>query len=430
MSEKYKVGLCRNRLFEFDNAVVFCGKLTDCDEGKLNRAIKLLCLKEPVITAVATLCENSECYLETDFVTQEVILSKLAVADIKHQIGLKGVDFSDKLFEFVLSADGYLVIAAHTLVADCKSLLRLAMELSELYENEAKSVSPSATEMFADITTLPMEVNSPLTDKLSAELDSGWQKKSKVFGIEDYNSAKKIYEENRRYSRDVKISIDSARTTELKSFCIENNVDLSSVIAFAFYESLYDEIKPSKKQGKVCIHADRRLFLPCDNVQVGPFNGFCESSLSEKERKLTLTEKIKAFHLSFYKGVTSPFKTFYDEVLLMKVSPSYCDSAYMYLAGTVKDKASKKLAQNYGCMNEQLCEFFSCNLEQVYWSGLKRYNDIYVAEPLKNRFAANVSLLIVEGTCEIFIKFNNSRLDEARSRVLINRVQSILDDVK
>ena len=42
MSEKYKVGLCRNRQFEFDNAVVICGKLSDCDEGQLSKDVKLL----------------------------------------------------------------------------------------------------------------------------------------------------------------------------------------------------------------------------------------------------------------------------------------------------------------------------------------------------------------------------------------------------
>ncbi len=431
MSDRFKVGLSRNRLFEFDNAVVFCGKLTDCDEAVIRKALKLLCLKEPLITAVAGLGEDGDCYVESEAVSCELVLSELTADEMKYQYGLKGVDFSSGLFRFVLSADGYLLIAAHTLVADGKSLLRLAMGLSSLCEHETNSVLPSGVELFSDITALPMEVNSPLTDKLSAELDGNWQKKLSVLGVEDYRCAEKLYAEKRRYSRDVKIVVDSTRTAELKGFCVENNVELSSVVAYAFYKALYDELKPRKKQGKVCVHADRRLFLPCaDNVQVGPFNGFCEVSLSEKEKRLSLTEQIKAFHLSCYKGITSPFKTFYDEVLLMKISPSYCDSSYMYLAGAVKDKASRKLAQNYGCMNEQMCEFFSCNLEQEYWAGLKKYSDISVAEPLKSRFAASVSLLMLDGRCEITVKFNNLRLREERCEALVGAVKNILNDIK
>lgn len=431
MSEKYKVGLCRNRLFEFDNAVVFCGKLADCDEGQLSKAVKLLCLKEPVLTAVAELCGNGECYLETEAVVQKLVLSELTADEVRNDFFADGLVFDKKLFEFVLSKDGYLIIGAHTLVADCKSLLRLARELIYFYENGNSSVEPSRIESFSDITALPMEVNSPLTDKLSAELDSGWQKKACVSDVTDYLSAKRLYDEKRKYSREFKIALDSDCTAELKAFCGEKNVDLSSVVAFAFYKTLYEEMNPQKRHGKVCVHADRRLFLQgAEASQVGAFNGFCEASLSNKERKLPVDEQIKAFHLSCYKGVTSPFKTFYDEVLLMKVSPSYCDSAYMFLSGAFNDKASRKLAQNYGCMNEQLCEFFSCNLDQEYWRELKKYKNVCVTEPLKNRFAANVSFIVVDGACEITVKFNNSRMEASRCEAVVCEIERFLKNIK
>ncbi len=430
MSEKFKVGLSRNRLFEFNNAVVFCGKMTGCDKEILKKALKLLCLKEPVITSAATLCESGECYIETDVVSQALVVSDKTVREVKNELVENGLNFNEKLFKFVLSSDGYLVIGAHTLVADCKSLLRLAMELADLCESGANSVSPMGIEVFSDTTALPMEVNSPLTDKLSAELDSDWQKKSRKWNIEDYKTAKKLYSKKRSFSDELTVEIASERTAELADFCGEQGVDLSSVIGFAFYKGLHNKLSPAKKHSRMCVHADRRFFIQnAENVSVGAFNGFCEASLSDKERKLDLKGQIKAFHNSCYKGVTSPFKTFYDEVLLMKVSPSYCDSAYMYLAGSVRDKASKKLAQNYGCMNEQLCEFFSCNLEQKYWSGLKSYSDISVAEPLKERFAANISVMRVDGVCKITLQFNNRRLDEAGAQGVITEAMDVLNKI-
>ena len=45
MSEKYKIGLSRNRLFEFDNAVVFCGRLQGYAFEEYAKALKVLALK-------------------------------------------------------------------------------------------------------------------------------------------------------------------------------------------------------------------------------------------------------------------------------------------------------------------------------------------------------------------------------------------------
>ena len=430
MSECYKVGLSRNRLFEFNNAVVFCGRLRENDGEVLSKALKLLCLKEPVITAAAALREGGECYLETDSVEQTITFSEGSAADIKRGFAENGLRFTEKLFDFVVSSDGYLVIGAHTMVADCKSLLRLAMAFSSLCRAGATSVVPSEVECFSDMTSLPMEVNSPLTDKLSAELDDGWQRVSRTWSVADYDHARKLYCEKRSFSDDKVLELDSARTSALLELCEEQAMDLSSVVAYAFYKVLRNKLKPVKKQSRMCIHADRRFFLQNnENSSVGAFNGFCEASLSSKEMALDVKGQIKAFHNSCYKGITSPFKTFYDEVLLMKVSPSYCDSAYMYLAGCVKDKVSKKLARNYGCMNDQLCEFFSCNLDQNYWSELEGYSDVSVSEPLKERFAAGISLLRRDGNCKITIKFNEQRVSDSCAEDVIREVKSVLEQI-
>ena len=45
--------------------------------------------------------------------------------------------------------------------------------------------------------SLPVEVASPITDKLSAELDSKWLEKPHIYSAEDYKKAKSVYLENR-----------------------------------------------------------------------------------------------------------------------------------------------------------------------------------------------------------------------------------------
>ena len=43
MSGRIKLGLTRNRLFEFNNTVVFCGKYKSfIDENEANKALKML----------------------------------------------------------------------------------------------------------------------------------------------------------------------------------------------------------------------------------------------------------------------------------------------------------------------------------------------------------------------------------------------------
>lgn len=430
MSEKYQIGLTRSRLFEFDNAVVFSGRIGNCSAEVCAKALKVLALREPLLTAVAEIADDGKCYVVTGALEPQLEISRDTADNIKKHLQTYGLNFTDKLFAVYLSCDGYIVIAGHTLVADCKSLLRLAVGFARICRNGISSVVPSDVFSFADETQIPVEVNSPLTDKLSAELDSVWQKKARVYSADDYKRASQKYRANKAPSGEIPLVLDGEFTSQLNLFCQSNCVDASSVVAYAFYKVLSERISHNKKNGKMCIHADRRLFLNgAGNCLVGPFNGFCEACLSAKEQKLSIKEQVKAFHFACYKGITSSFKTFYDELLLMKVSPSYCDSMFMFLSGEVTDRASKKLACNYGCMNEQLCEFFSCNLEQNYWSELDFYEDACVEEPFKNRFATSVTLLLTHGKCKIRFCYKDGKLSKEQGEAVIESVKNLLLDI-
>ena len=122
MSLKYKLGLTRNRLFEFDNAVLFCGKFA-FQNSELQKALRLLCIKEPLVTSRICLEDNGEAYAVVGSVEQSVDFTAKSRDELVTEYENCGVSFFDKAFEFSYTSDGYLVIAAHTALSDARALL-------------------------------------------------------------------------------------------------------------------------------------------------------------------------------------------------------------------------------------------------------------------------------------------------------------------
>lgn len=431
MSERYKLGLTRNRLFEFDNCVLFCGKIKGgFEETELLKAFKMLCLKEPLLTSKIELQSDGEAFVVTESVEQNINKLSKPYSEILEDYENDGIDFWDKVFEFSLSSDGFLIIAAHTAVCDAKSLLRLAAELYAFYSKKSVSVEPSTVNLFPEIQSLPVEVASPITDKLSAELDSKWLEKPHIYSAEDYKKAKSVYLENRRSRGELGAVVNEESLSSLKKYCNANNLDVSSVIAFSFYENLVKFAGGKRKYNKMNIYADQRFFFTnFKDYGVGAFNGVITADLSKKENGKPLGERVKQFHLNCYKGVTSVFKIFYDESLLMKVSPSLCDSAYMYKAGLIKNNASKKLAENYGCGCEKICDFFSCNLEQEYWKNLEEFPFVQVFEPLKMRSATYVSFIRRKGEGYITFKYKKDKCSDSQAQIILENSLQLLEEI-
>lgn len=431
MSERYKLGLTRNRLFEFDNCVLFCGKIKGgFEETELLKAFKMLCLKEPLVDSKIELQSDGEAFVVTESVEQNINKLSKPYSEILEDYENDGIDFWDKVFEFSLSSDGFLVIAAHNAVCDAKSLLRLAAELYAFYSKKSVSVEPSAVNLFPEIQSLPVEVASPITDKLSAELDSKWLEKLHMYSVEDYKKAKSVYLENRSSRGELCAVVNKELLSSLKEYCNENNLDVSSVIAFSFYENLVKIAGGKRKYNKMNIYADERFFFTnFKDYGVGAFNGVITADLNKKENGKPLGERVKQFHLNCYKGVTSIFKVFYDESLLMKVSPSLCDSAYMYKVGLSKNNTSKKLAENYGCGCEKICDFFSCNLEQEYWEDLEEFCFAQVFEPLKMRSATYVSFVRRKGEGYIIFKYKKDKCSDSQAQIILENSLQLLKEI-
>lgn len=428
MSEKYKLGLTRNRLFEFDNCVLLSAKLgTDYDDAVLNKAFKTLCLKEPLISSRIELEDDGTAYVLTQSVESQLVRLPKTASTILDAYEKNGINFWEHLFEFSLSNDGYLIIAGHTAVCDAKSLLRLAVDLAEFCNKTAIGVEVSPVNLFSEIVDLPIEVASPIIDRLSVELDSQWSEKTEKYSVEDYKKAVGVYREKNGSRGVLREVIGSDVLSGLEAYCVKNGVDVSSVVAFAFYETLVEHIGADKKFNKMNVYADTRFFFENYNdYGVGAFNGVVTADLNKKENSKALDERIKQFHLDCYKGSTSPFRVFYDDVFLMKLSPALCDSSYMYSVGFTKNKAAKKLAENYGCACEKICDFFSCNLQQRFWNVLNEYDFLDVCEPFKMRSSTYVGFVRRKGEGYITFKYKKEKCSDSQAEKIMKEVVKLL----
>lgn len=424
MCEMVELGLSRNRAFEPYSAVIFSGKYKEkFNADEVNKAFRLLLEKEPILSCAVEFGDNGKVFLVKGKVEPKVVFSQKKENEIISLYSKQGLDISEKLFEFYVTEDDFLVIISHTAVADGKSLLRLAKSFVTFYEKKSISIEANSVNAFSSFLDLPVDIASPLTDKLAANLDEKWNKKPKNYDVNDYKKLQFECSVKETFIDELSATISSEDMGKIKMYCEEESVDVSSVVGFAFYKALLGKMNGDKKFERFVVSSDRRFFMTdSSKYSVGAFDGSVEISLGKKERRKDLTEQLKAFHLAMYKGVTSVFKSFYDDVLLMKVEPSYCHSAYMYAFGFNKNKASQKLAESYSCLCEKMCKYSFCNLEQTYWCELQNFSDISVRDAVRLYSSTALNLVMAQGEGKLIFRFRSDKVTPAKA-------QSVLDEV-
>ncbi len=425
-----KLWLTRNRLFEPSNVVLFKGRYKqDFSKSEVNKAFKLLCAKYPIIDCFIDFSDGENAYLESKTSKTEVVFSELDFAELEKTLPVS-LEFSEELFKFYVSKDNYLVIVSHTVVSDGKSLLRLAKSFVDFYERKNLSVEEEQLCLFSDFKSLPVEVGSPLTDKLAANLDEKYNKNPARYDLNDYKKLVSEYKKRGVRTQRLKKPIGKSELSGLKKYCEENECDVSSVIAFCLYKNLSDIIKLKKKENKFISVADRRFFFNnAHKCSLGAFDGTVEISLDKKAEKGNDNDKVKGFQKNYYKSMTSVFKTHYEDVLLSKLIPSSCDAMYMYALGFNNNKASKNLAENYGCLNKKLCKYSSYNLEQKFWNSLNSFADIECREAFRMQYETVASLVLTEGESAVYLRFDSEKYScEIMENVLsetINMMKSL-----
>ena len=433
MAEKYKLGLSRNRLFEFNSTVVFCGAFGDSpDIAEVQKAIKMLSIKEPCITANVELNNNSEAFIVTGVVEPEVEISTLNSDEVLAFYEAEPLKFCDRLFSFHISADNCLIIAGHTVFCDAKSLLRLASYFSAYYEKTTLSVEPDEIYTFSEPKSLPVDVISPLVNKLSSELDDDWQKNKRAYATADYISAREKYLKTLSKVGMASVFLTCDEVKNIRDNCGDMEVDFSSAVCFAFYKAVKSAVRMPKKSSKMRITADRRFFHGGNkNYSVGAYNGTVSVHLTPKELRKNEAEQLKLFHTDIYRALTSPFRVFSDEILLNNIQADYCDSSYMYLAGENKFKSSKNLAQTYGCMNEEMCEFLYCNLTQRFWGSLSFFKDVFVSEPFRpHRARLSVTAIETGNGCKCELRFDSSKITQSQADEIVCNARKYLLNLK
>ncbi len=429
MPEKYKLGISRNRLFEFDNCVSFFGELKEkVDLLQLERALKMLCLKEPIITSAVEIDSDGEAFMVLG--KSEPVL-EIADGDLQTFLNKKknqGVDFSEKLFSFAIHNEKILCVFAHTVAADVRSLMYLAMELVSFYNNKTLSVEPCEIKVLSDVSQMPSNVFSVVTDRLASGLEVGWQKKTAVFTCEDYKKACEKYQKSKSTVGKLAIDLDKGTVDNLKKTALEEKVDISSLVAFAFYEALSENLGGKRKYRKLNVQGNERVFFEdYENMSVGAYNG-CFSVEKKKNKKLpdTLNGNAVGLHSEIYKRATSSFSTFYNEFLFMRLPPSFADSQYMYCAGEFRHKYSKRLANTYGCANEVFGEFCSYNLSQKHWSGLEAFENVSASEPLKMRSSSLITFIQKEENGQVIFEYKKDKISDSVAEKIVEKATEIL----
>lgn len=410
MSGRIKLGLTRNRLFEFCNCVSFVGTVERAfNKEELEKALKLLFSKYPILSSKTELTDNnSEADVVLDSVNPEIsFLDADCEAFVSGEIN-SGIDFSEKNFEFYILNGNTLCIFAHTTVADNYFLLTLASDLLTLYNKETISVEESPMCLFSELSKVPLKAFSPVTEKLSAELEMKWLSKPLCFGIDDYKAAREKYYADEGEEACIKQSVDKEFVNKLKAFCEKNKTDLSTAVAFCYYEALCKNNISNKKHKKIYFQTNRRCLLneSADYLQ-GAHNGLLELFTDKKKKTSSLNERLIAFHQKTYKAFCSVSNNFEKDFFLMKLSPSFCDSAYINRGGLNKNKISQKLSANHLCGMGEAGEFAFVNFSQEYYQGLKCFNDVLATEPLKPRTATFLQFDYNENGARFILKYRN-----------------------
>lgn len=425
MIKEIKIGLSRSRLFDFQNVVSFVGEVSKAfDLKELNKALKMLSVKEPLIASAICLDDESEAYLQPEKIQPGIeVVEKDIDLFLKEQIN-NGIDFNECLFKFFVVNQNTLVILSHTVVSDSKSLLMLAKELLLFYNKESVDIEPVPIKLFSEESDLPVAVDSFVADRVTEVLDNNYLLKPKKFTYTDYNKAKEKFSEKYGDVNFCDYTLDAELCEALKEKCVDLKVDFSSVVLFALAEALRLKEKPKKKLQKINLLTDRRpFFIDRESYSVGCFNG--NVSLDATKSEGSLSERVKSFHDSLYKKVCVCFNTFYSELFLSKLTPSFLDSCFMYKAGVYKNKHTQKLATLYGCEQQFLLSFESQNLNQRFWEKLSTFHHIRVKEPHKSNF--NVSFSLVQGKKTTLIsEWNSTRFSKVEIDSLVENAIAVL----
>ena len=428
MDNDLKIGLSRCRLFDFQNCVSFVGEYCkEFNEKEMQKAMRMLSVRYPVITAQIEVNEEAEAFLQLEKYTPEAMFFEGDVTAFVRANKAEGIDYRGQLFKFFVVNKNTLVIFSHTIISDAKSLLILAKELLAYYNKETVLVEPKSIKLFSTEAELPLEAESFVADRVTEVLNNSWLEKPSEFCFDDYKKAQTTFVEKKLKTGSKLFYLDAELCIALKTRCEELKIDFSSAVAFALLKTLIASKKTSKKEAKPEFQVDRRpYFTERDVYSVGAFNG---AVLVEAPKdNVSLTEQVVALHKSYYKKFSECFNAFYNELFLSKLEPSFLDSTFIYKAGQYNGKPTKKLASLYGCEQKILLGFSSYNLTQHKWEKLSTFHHVLVNEPHKSNKSVSATLVMGEKNT-LYLEWETSEFSSSQIEEVYTNFVSVLQQL-
>lgn len=415
MSEKRELFISRSRLFALENTVSFSGDVaTELEIDSLNRALALLCERHSLLRSKMIL-ENDGGAFVVDGEAADFEQMSGELDEITEAIRAEGIDFSRRLFRFVLVNKSSVAIFGHTAVCDVASLAILAGELIAFYNRESFEISAVEPVLVSGFSEMPQVAISPVTQRVTNSINYSWLKYDRVFSESDYKKGVAKYKENRDVRFNVRVSLSAEDTEAIRSRCEEKGVDVSSAVAFAFYNALYSELGSVGKSDSVLCQCNLRLFMRDSQVYgVGPLNS--DSAIKIRKKPKKDESPLEAFSREVYKRHATCYSAFYDAAFSAQLLPSLCDATHLYEAGTVKNKKAGKIARRQLGLRESTLGFCFQNFDEQYWTICQCFENIRFSEPFSNRMRNNLNIVSKNGelSCELQFKVGQCPYETAQ----------------
>ncbi len=428
MTENNKFGLSRNRLFE-SSRVAFYGEYEPFDKKEVLKAFKMLCEKEPLITSNVSLDENGDAFVNTGAVEQNLFFEEKtdAYEYYKEKRGEMLFPFSS-LFEFYIVNEKSLLIFANPAAADVKSLYILAGEFISFYNKSLLDVAQKNIFLYSQKKDIPLNVNSIIIDKVSSDLEMNWQKRPKSFNADDYRN---LYESiKKRRTSDFSFELNEDETNGIREKCLQKKIDFCSLCCYAFKKTLLEYFKGNNKYKNVGVLADLRLYEDePSEYGVGPFDARV-NVMKFHGRKNAGKDEIQLFHEEYLKKVANPFHAYYDNLILMNLSPFYCDAAHFYENGIYKRKSAKKLVNGYGCRDKRVMSFDFYNLDSEVWQKLGCFSFVDASEANSGKYDFEVRVFVNKGSAVFRITCNKEKCDEEKLKLICEKSVDIIKTVQ
>ena len=415
LSERYKLGLSRDRLFSPEACVCAFGTYSSPQNlSDLQKALKKLSVREPLLTAAIELKPDGRAYFVTDSASPSFSEGSGELTSFAESERAKPFDVTKELFRFILIDKVTVGIFAHEAAADCKGLAHLLGELNRYLLHGETDVTPATVRTVPGFDELPRYASSPITAKLVDSYNDKWAGVDKKFTLAELPELYASYGRSHGADkREIQLSVlDKAKTAAMKAEAQKLKVDYSSLLAFSFYTQLKDahQKEPDKKKRKLITYFSygvdlrRKLATPAP-FSLGNFSSYICSQVRYSKKAPEANGGVTGFHKAVFKSYYDAYSLFNVKTVMMGVDPFLADSQFFYAYSGLKNSPSKNLSKSFGVSKNVMLAFNSYNLDLDVWNKLSDFESILLLPPFPPEAGAAVSVTVFGGQTRITAEY-------------------------